>query len=150
MLDILDDYCVLRGFQYCRLDGSTNRVQRMIQVARFNEPGSPFFVFLMSTRAGGLGINLQTADTCILFDSDWNPQVDIQAMGRVHRIGQKKLVHVYRMVTAGSVEERILQRSEKKLLLDRAVNRGNSAVAQTRDSKAAASTEMIYLTSTRI
>ena len=72
------------------------------------------FAFLLSTRAGGLGVNLQTADTCILFDSDWNPQVDTQAMARVRRIGQKKPVHVYRLVTAGTVEERMQQRAEKK------------------------------------
>ena len=75
MLDILDDYCRFRGYEYARLDGSTNRVQRAIDVRRFNQEGSPLFIFLMSTRAGGLGINLQTSDTVILYDSDWNPQV---------------------------------------------------------------------------
>ena len=71
MLDILSDYLALRGYQYARLDGSTNRVQRSIDIAAFNRPNSPMFAFLLSTRAGGLGVNLQTADTCILFDSDW-------------------------------------------------------------------------------
>ena len=87
MLDIIDDYCVLRGYNYCRLDGGTNRVQRMVDIDRFNAEGSKIFLYLVSTRAGGLGVNLQTADTCILYDSDWNPQVDAQAMARVHRIG---------------------------------------------------------------
>ena len=74
-----------------RLDGTTNRVQRMIDIAEFNKPKSPYFCFIMSTRAGGLGVNVQTADTVILLDSDWNPQVDLQAMARVHRIGQTKV-----------------------------------------------------------
>lgn len=102
MLDILSDYLSLKGYQFARLDGSTNRVQRSIDIAAFNRPNSPMFAFLLSTRAGGLGVNLQTADTCILYDSDWNPQVDTQAMARVHRIGQKKPVHVYRLVTVGT------------------------------------------------
>ncbi len=94
VLDIIEDYCNERGWIYCRLDGSTSRAQRNYIVNKFNKPGSRIFIFLMSTRSGGLGINLQTADTCILFDSDWNPQPDIQAMARVHRIGQKRTVHV--------------------------------------------------------
>ena len=83
----------------------------------------------MSTRAGGLGINAQTADTVVLFDSDWNPQVDLQAMARVHRIGQKKLVHIYRLVTKGTVEERIIARAQKKLYLDKMVNRDSTKQA---------------------
>ena len=75
MLDILEDYCLLRGYEYARLDGSTNRVQRRLDLRRFNAPGSNLFIFLISTRAGGVGINLATADTVILYDSDWNPQV---------------------------------------------------------------------------
>eukprot|EP00536_Pseudo-nitzschia_multiseries_P015086 jgi/Psemu1/216821/e_gw1.818.6.1 len=118
LLDLVEDYCVLRGWKYCRLDGSTGRARRNYLLKRFNEPHSPYFLFLMSTKSGGMGLNLQTADTCILFDSDWNPQSDIQAMARVHRIGQKHKVHVYRLVTAGTVEERMLERAEKKLLLE--------------------------------
>ena len=94
VLDILDDYCNMRGWKYCRFDGSTPRARRNFTVNQFNAPDSEMFVFLMSTRAGGMGLNLQTADTCILFDSDWNPQPDLQAMARVHRIGQQKTVHV--------------------------------------------------------
>ena len=86
-------------------------------------------MFLLSTRAGGLGINAQTADTVILYDSDWNPQVDQQAMARVHRIGQKKKVHIYRLVTGDSVEERIILRAEKKLYMDKMVNRDSTRQA---------------------
>lgn len=129
MLDILEDYLIQRDYKFCRLDGSTNRVQRSVDIATFNAPGSPYFLFLMSTRAGGLGVNLQTADTAILYDSDWNPQSDLQAMARVHRIGQTKPVHVYRLITRGTVEERIIQRAEKKLYLDQMVNRGSTAQA---------------------
>jgi SWI/SNF-related matrix-associated actin-dependent regulator of chromatin subfamily A member 5 len=123
VLDILDDYCTLRGWKYCRFDGSTPRAKRNFVVNSFNAPDSEKFIFLMSTRSGGMGLNLQTADTCILFDSDWNPQPDIQAMARVHRIGQTKIVHVYRLVTAGTVEERMIERAQKKLYLDRMVTR---------------------------
>ena len=134
MLDILQDFLTLKGYTYARLDGSTNRVQRSIDIAAFNRPDSPMFAFLLSTRAGGLGVNLQTADTCILFDSDWNPQVDLQAMARVHRIGQKKMVHIYRLVTAGTVEERMTQRAEKKLFLEQMVSRGSTKAAEMSDS----------------
>lgn len=78
LLDLLEDYCLMRGWKYCRLDGSTERARRNYLIQRFNEPRSPYFLFLMSTRSGGMGLNLQSADTCILFDSDWNPQCDIQ------------------------------------------------------------------------
>lgn len=101
------EYCIERGWKYCRLDGSTNRALRNHLINRFNEPNSPYFLFLMSTKSGGMGLNLQSADTCIIFDSDWNPQSDIQAIGRVHRIGQTKTVHVYRLVSSGTVEERV-------------------------------------------
>jgi len=124
-LDIIEDYCCLRGWKYCRFDGGTARAMRNLAMKKFNAKGSDIFIFLMSTRSGGMGLNLQTADTCILFDSDWNPQSDIQAMARTHRIGQTKIVHVYRMITGGTVEERIVERAEKKLYLDRMVN-GNS------------------------
>lgn len=134
MLDILQDFLTLKGYTYARLDGSTNRVQRSIDIAAFNRPDSPLFAFLLSTRAGGLGVNLQTADTCVLFDSDWNPQVDLQAMARVHRIGQKKEVHIYRLVTAGTVEERMTQRAEKKLFLEQMVSRGSTKAAEQSDN----------------
>lgn len=87
----------------------------------FNAPQSEDFAFLLSTRAGGLGINLATADTVIIFDSDWNPQNDLQAMSRAHRIGQKDIVNIYRFVTKGTVEEDILERAKKKMVLDHLV-----------------------------
>jgi SWI/SNF-related matrix-associated actin-dependent regulator of chromatin subfamily A member 5 len=117
-LDILEDFLLMREYAYCRLDGSTNNTERDEYMRVFNAPDSEKFVFLLSTRAGGLGINLATADIVILFDSDWNPQMDLQAQDRAHRIGQKKQVYVYRFVTEGSVEEKIIERAEIKLRLD--------------------------------
>ena len=84
MLDILEDYCQWRQYEYCRLDGQTPHTDRQIYINDFNMPNSDKFVFMLSTRAGGLGINLATADVVILFDSDWNPQVDLQAQVRGH------------------------------------------------------------------
>ena len=121
MLDILEDYCGWREWGYCRLDGSTSGELRDEQMESFNAPGSKIFLFMLSTRAGGLGINLATADTVIIYDSDWNPQMDLQAMDRAHRIGQTKPVVVYRLITEGTVEEKIIERSQKKLYLDAAV-----------------------------
>ncbi|KAJ1628926.1 SNF2 family N-terminal domain-containing protein [Pavlovales sp. CCMP2436] len=104
MLDILEDYCYWKGYQYCRIDGSTNGEARDAAMEEYNAPGSEKFIFLLSTRAGGLGINLATADTVILYDSDWNPQMDLQAQDRAHRIGQKKQVKVYRFVSEGCAQ----------------------------------------------
>ena len=118
LLDILEDYCAIRHHKYCRIDGNTNGDDREDAIDRFNAEGSDYFLFLLSTRAGGLGINLQSADVVILFDSDWNPQADLQAIDRAHRIGQKKQVMVYRLVTENSVEEKIIERAEMKLRLD--------------------------------
>mmetsp|Transcript_5181 Transcript_5181/g.21327 ORF Transcript_5181/g.21327 Transcript_5181/m.21327 type:complete len:753 (-) Transcript_5181:402-2660(-) len=119
MLDILEDYMRLNGHEYCRIDGSTHGDDRDAQMDEFNAPGSPKFVFLLSTRAGGLGINLAAADTCIIFDSDWNPQQDSQAMDRCHRIGQKRPVVVYRLLTAGSVEISMIEKQLSKKKLER-------------------------------
>ncbi|XP_043690577.1 protein CHROMATIN REMODELING 5 isoform X3 [Telopea speciosissima] len=121
MLDILAEYLSLRGFQFQRLDGSTRADLRHQAMEHFNAPGSDDFCFLLSTRAGGLGINLATADTVIIFDSDWNPQNDLQAMSRAHRIGQQEVVNTYRFVTNKSVEEDILERAKKKMVLDHLV-----------------------------
>lgn len=104
VLDILEDYCNFRDFKYCRIDGSTDMTARDEQIEDFMTPGTEKFVFLLSTRAGGLGINLTSADTVIIYDSDWNPQMDLQAMDRAHRIGQKNLVNVYRLITENTVE----------------------------------------------
>ncbi|KAJ8560890.1 hypothetical protein K7X08_027080 [Anisodus acutangulus] len=121
MLDILAEYLSIKGFQYQRLDGSTKSELRQQAMDHFNAPGSEDFCFLLSTRAGGLGINLATADTVIIFDSDWNPQNDLQAMSRAHRIGQQEVVNIYRFVTSKSVEEDILERAKKKMVLDHLV-----------------------------
>ncbi|CAL5085231.1 unnamed protein product [Urochloa decumbens] len=121
MLDILAEYLSIRGFQFQRLDGSTRADLRHQAMEHFNALGSDDFCFLLSTRAGGLGINLATADTVIIFDSDWNPQNDLQAMSRAHRIGQQETVNIYRFVTCKSVEEDILEHAKKKMVLDHLV-----------------------------
>ncbi|VAH72387.1 unnamed protein product [Triticum turgidum subsp. durum] len=118
LLDILEDYLMYRGYQYCRIDGSTGGEDRDASIDAFNKPGSEKFVFLLSTRAGGLGINLATADVVILYDSDWNPQADLQAQDRAHRIGQKKEVQVFRFCTEYTIEEKVIERAYKKLALD--------------------------------
>lgn len=99
MLDILEDYCLFRNYNYCRLDGNTDLDERERQIAEFTKPGSEEFIFLISTRAGGLGLNLMSANIVVLYDSDWNPQQDLQAMDRAHRIGQTKIVKVFRLIT---------------------------------------------------
>ena len=104
--------------RYFRLDGQTAHEDRQERIEAYNAEGSEYFVFMLSTRAGGLGINLYTADVVILYDSDWNPQMDLQAMDRAHRIGQKKEVRVFRLITEGTVEERIIQKAEIKLRMD--------------------------------
>jgi SWI/SNF-related matrix-associated actin-dependent regulator of chromatin subfamily A member 5 len=121
LLDILEDYCVFRGYKYCRIDGSTAHEDRIAAIDDYNKPGSEKFVFLLTTRAGGLGINLTTADIVVLYDSDWNPQADLQAMDRAHRIGQTKQVVVYRFVTDNAIEEKVLERAAQKLRLDQLV-----------------------------
>ncbi|VAH56707.1 unnamed protein product [Triticum turgidum subsp. durum] len=112
------DYLIYRGYQFCRIDGSTGGQDRDASIDAFNKPGSEKFVFLLSTRAGGLGINLATADVVILYDSDWNPQADLQAQDRAHRIGQKKEVQVFRFCTEYTIEEKVIERAYKKLALD--------------------------------
>ena len=118
VLDILEDLMVMRGHNYCRIDGNTDYEDRESAIESFNKPNSEKFCFILSTRAGGLGINLQTADTCILYDSDWNPQADLRAQDRCHRLGQKKPVNVYRLVLENTMEEKIVERAQQKLKLD--------------------------------
>uniref|UniRef100_A0A8C4R333 Chromodomain helicase DNA binding protein 2 n=1 Tax=Eptatretus burgeri TaxID=7764 RepID=A0A8C4R333_EPTBU len=121
MLDILAEYLAMKHFSFQRLDGSIRGELRKQALDHFNAEGSEDFCFLLSTRAGGLGINLASADTVVIFDSDWNPQNDLQAQARAHRIGQKKQVNIYRLVTKGSVEEDIIERAKKKMVLDHLV-----------------------------
>ncbi|MCQ2819193.1 MAG: SNF2-related protein, partial [archaeon] len=118
MLDILEDYCNEKGYLKCRIDGDTSLEDREYYIQEFTKPNSEIFIFLLSTRAGGLGLNLMTSDTVILYDSDWNPQVDLQAMDRVHRIGQTKPVMIYRLICENTVEEKIIERQAMRLKLD--------------------------------
>lgn len=135
LLDIMEDYCYFRGYEYCRIDGSTAHEDRINAIDDYNAPDSKKFIFLLTTRAGGLGINLTTADVVVLYDSDWNPQADLQAMDRAHRIGQKKQVKVFRFVTDNSVEEKILERATQKLKLDQLVIQQGRASSKKKDNK---------------
>ncbi|KAK3323807.1 SNF2 family N-terminal domain-containing protein [Cercophora scortea] len=120
-LDIIEDYCSeLRGWPFCRIDGGVAQDDRRAQIEEFNT-NPDVKVFLLSTRAGGQGINLASADTVILFDSDWNPQQDLQAQDRCHRIGQTRPVVVYRLATKGTVEEELLMSADAKRRLEKLV-----------------------------
>lgn len=120
-LDILEDYCrELRGWNICRIDGGVAQDDRRSQIEEFNK-SKKVKIFLLSTRAGGQGINLASADTVILFDSDWNPQQDLQAQDRAHRIGQTRPVIVYRLATKGTVEEELLMSADAKRRLEKLV-----------------------------
>ncbi|KAJ7966246.1 CHD3-type chromatin-remodeling factor PICKLE [Quillaja saponaria] len=121
MLDLLEDYCTYKKWQYERIDGKVGGAERQVRIDRFNAKNSSRFCFLLSTRAGGLGINLATADTVIIYDSDWNPHADLQAMARAHRLGQTNKVMIYRLVTRGTIEERMMQLTKKKMVLEHLV-----------------------------
>jgi chromodomain-helicase-DNA-binding protein 4 len=118
MLDMVEDFLDGMALQYQRLDGSISSLQKQKRIDEFNAPGSPLFAFLLSTRAGGVGINLATADTVIILDPDFNPHQDIQALSRAHRIGQTKKVLCFQLVTRASAEEKIMQIGRRKLALD--------------------------------
>merc|ERR1719429_395447 len=120
-MTIIEDYFNFKGYKFLRLDGMTKADERADMLKIFNSKDSEYFIFLLSTRAGGLGLNLQTADTVIIFDSDWNPHQDLQAQDRAHRIGQKNEVRVLRLMTVNSVEERILAAAKYKLNMDEKV-----------------------------
>jgi DNA helicase INO80 len=125
MIDLMEEYLTYRNYKYCRLDGSTKLEDRRDTVADFQSDPS-IFVFLLSTRAGGLGINLTSADTVIFYDSDWNPTIDSQAMDRAHRLGQTRQVTVYRLITRGTIEERIRKRALQKEEVQRVVISGGA------------------------
>ena len=132
----MEDYCVWRGYKYCRLDGQTNHDDRTAGIDEFNREGSEKFIYLLTTRAGGLGINLATADSVIMYDNDWNPQVDLQAEDRAHRIGQKKQVVIFRFITENAIEEKVIDRATQKLRLDQLViqqGRTHASKAATKD-----------------
>jgi chromodomain-helicase-DNA-binding protein 4 len=118
MLDIVEDFLDGLALKHRRLDGRMNAMEKQKRIDEYNAPNSPYFAFLLSTRAGGVGINLATADTVIILDPDFNPHQDIQALSRAHRIGQTKKVLVFQLMTRGSVEEKIMQIGKKKMALD--------------------------------
>ena len=134
-LDILEDYVVQKKYPYERIDGRVRGNLRQAAIDRYSKPGSDRFVFLLCTRAGGLGINLTAADTVIIFDSDWNPQNDLQAQARCHRIGQSKAVKIYRLICRNTYEREMFDKASLKLGLDKAVlqsmNRGQVGVGDT-------------------
>lgn len=117
-LSIIEDFLDAMGMKYCRLDGSKSALERQKDMDDFNAEDSPYFAFLLSTRAGGIGINLATADTVIILDPDFNPHQDMQALSRAHRIGQQKKVLVFQLMTRASAEEKIMQIGKKKMALD--------------------------------
>ncbi|XP_070187859.1 chromodomain-helicase-DNA-binding protein 8-like isoform X4 [Littorina saxatilis] len=121
VLDIIEDYLVQKKYMFERLDGRIRGTMRQEAIDRFSKPDSDRFAFLLCTRAGGLGINLTAADTVIIYDSDWNPQNDLQAQARCHRIGQSKAVKVYRLITRNSYEREMFDKASLKLGLDKAV-----------------------------
>ena len=125
MIDLMEEYLTYRNYKYCRLDGSTSIENRRDTVQDF-QTNPDIFIFLLSTRAGGLGINLTSADTVIFYDSDWNPTIDSQAMDRAHRLGQTKQVTVYRLITRSTIEERIRKRALQKEEVQRVVITGES------------------------
>ncbi|CAH8628177.1 unnamed protein product [Schistosoma intercalatum] len=121
MLDLLEEVLTNARYKYVRIDGRVRGPLRQVTIDRFNAPNSEFFIFLLSTRAGGEGINLASADTVVLYDSDWNPQCDLQALSRAHRIGQSRHVVIYRFITRHSIEEKISQVARRKLALTQLV-----------------------------
>ena len=121
MLDILEEYCQLRHFKAARIDGQTKGNDRQMAIDAFSREDSDCFIFLLSTRAGGLGINLTAADTVVIYDSDWNPQNDSQATARCHRIGQKQEVTVYRLLTQNTYEHEMFERASRKLAIESVV-----------------------------
>jgi DNA helicase INO80 len=137
MIDLMEEYLTYRNYKYCRLDGSTKLEDRRDTVHDF-QTRPDIFIFLLSTRAGGLGINLTSADTVIFYDSDWNPTIDSQAMDRAHRLGQTKQVTVYRLITKGTIEERIRKRALQKEEVQRVVITGGDGAGvdfNTRDRR---------------
>jgi ATP-dependent helicase STH1/SNF2 len=135
VMNIMEDYLRWRDLTYLRLDGQTKADDRTAMLKVFNTSENPAFCFLLSTRAGGLGLNLQVADTVIIFDSDWNPHQDLQAQDRAHRIGQTKEVRILRLITSKSIEENILARAQYKLDMDGKVIQAGKFDNKTSDSE---------------
>ncbi|SCV71630.1 BQ2448_3218 [Microbotryum intermedium] len=137
VMTIFEDYLNFRRIAHLRLDGTTKHEDRSSLLKAFNDPNSQYPIFILSTRAGGLGLNLQTADTVIIFDSDWNPHQDLQAQDRAHRIGQKKEVRILRLVTERSIEEHVMAGASRKIEMDKKVIQAgrydNKSTAEERD-----------------
>ncbi|GJN92633.1 hypothetical protein Rhopal_005668-T1 [Rhodotorula paludigena] len=138
VMTIFEDYLNFRRIEHLRLDGTTKHEDRSTLLKLFNDPQSKYPIFILSTRAGGLGLNLQTADTVIIFDSDWNPHQDLQAQDRAHRIGQKKEVRILRLVTERSVEEHVMAGAARKIEMDKKIIQAgrydNKSTAEERDA----------------
>ncbi|GAA5945416.1 hypothetical protein JCM10213_005973 [Rhodosporidiobolus nylandii] len=138
VMTIFEDYLQFRRIEHLRLDGTTKHEDRAQLLKLFNDPNSKYPIFILSTRAGGLGLNLQTADTVIIFDSDWNPHQDLQAQDRAHRIGQKKEVRILRLVTERSVEEHVMAGAARKIEMDKKIIQAgrydNKSTAEERDA----------------
>ncbi|RMD42506.1 hypothetical protein DV735_g2614, partial [Chaetothyriales sp. CBS 134920] len=143
MIDLMEEYLTYRNYKYCRLDGSTKLEDRRDTVHDF-QTRPEIFIFLLSTRAGGLGINLTSADTVIFYDSDWNPTIDSQAMDRAHRLGQTKQVTVYRLITRGTIEERIRKRAMQKEEVQRVVITGGDGAGARKKRKGEMSLDDMY------
>ncbi|XP_014294229.1 lymphoid-specific helicase isoform X2 [Halyomorpha halys] len=125
ILDLLEEYMLMRDYKYERLDGNNKLEERKEAICRFNQD-KDCFIFLISTRAGGLGINLTSADTVVIYDSDWNPQIDLQAQDRCHRIGQVRPVIVYRLVSKATIDEKIVTRAAAKRKLEKIIIHGGN------------------------
>ncbi|KAI0098889.1 PHD/FYVE-zinc-finger like domain-containing protein [Nemania sp. FL0031] len=134
-LTILEDFLTGLDMAHARIDGSLSALEKQKRIDAFNAPDSPLFAMLLSTRAGGVGINLATADTVIIYDPDFNPHQDIQALSRAHRIGQKRKVLCFQLMTKDTVEEKIMQIGRKKMALDH-------ALIESMDSKEEASEDL--------
>lgn len=134
VLDILEDYCGKTGFKFVRLDGQSALADRRDIVAEW-QTNEELFIFLLSTRAGGVGLNLTAADTVIFFDSDWNPTQDLQAMDRAHRLGQERPVTVYRLISRGTIEERMLIRAQQKSRINDLVIKGGGLNTEVEGAK---------------
>merc|ERR1739848_206162 len=152
MLDILGDYCNMKKWKFCRLDGGMNFIDRQADIDKFNQDPD-LKVFLLSTRAGGLGINLTAADTCIIYDSDWNPQQDLQAQDRCHRIGQNRPVVIFRLVAKNTIDESIVLRAQAKRSIEKLVvhqdkfKSGHSSLKETTEKVLSAKDIMAILLS---
>ncbi|GME83278.1 unnamed protein product [[Candida] boidinii] len=140
MMDLMEEYLTYKQYKYIRLDGSSKLSDRRDLVHDW-QTKPELFIFLLSTRAGGLGINLTSADTVIFYDSDWNPTIDSQAMDRAHRLGQTRQVTVYRLLTRGTIEQRMRDRAKQKEHVQQVVMEGKASTSSTETSEGGSSKE---------